>query len=147
MRWDVIISKSIEDKNADLGVFNWNFEGQNIYLGLNTLVSEKIKLREWALRVNSSLVHGIERGKEVWAQEIFLIPKKNEKLSYSGETRIFHSNSLQTINQQIGLVELVNQEIMKKRWDIRSNPLNFSIHGGEPCWHIRLHGISQDEEE
>ena len=79
--------------------------------------------------------------------EIFLIPKKNEKLSYSGETRIFHSNSLQTINQQIGLIELVNQEIMKKRWDIRSNPLNFSIHGGEPCWHIRLHGISQDEEE
>ena len=147
MRWDVIISKSIEDKNADLGVFNWNFEGHNIHLGLNTLVSEKIQLREWALRVNSSPVHGIEDGSEVWTQEIFLIPKTNKKLSYSGETKIFHSKSLQTIDGQIGLIELVNQEIKEKRWDIRGNPLGFSTHDGEPCWHIRLYGISQNEEE
>ena len=147
MQWDVITSKSIEDKNADLGVFNWNFEGHNIHLGLNTLVSAKIKLREWALRVNSSPVHGIEDGSEVWTQEIFLIPKTNKKLSYSGETKIFHSKSLQTIDGQIGLIELVNQEIKEKRWDIKSNPLGFSTHDGEPCWHIRLYGVSQNEEE
>ncbi|MDC3247325.1 hypothetical protein OAU60_02830, partial [Euryarchaeota archaeon] len=77
MEWDVIISKSIEDQNEDLGIFNWNFKSSNTHLGLNTLVSERIKNREWALRVNSSLLHGIEDGSEVWAQEIFLIPKTN----------------------------------------------------------------------
>ena len=147
MEWDVIISKSIEDQNEDLGIFNWNFKSSNTHLGLNTLVSERVKNREWALRVNSSPVHGIEDGSEVWTQEIFLIPKTNKKLSYSGETKIFHSKSLQTIDGQIGLIELVNQEIMEKRWDFRSNPLNFSTHDGEPCWHIRLYGISQNEEE
>ena len=55
MEWDVIISKSIEDQNEDLGIFNWNFKSSNTHLGLNTLVSERIKNREWALRVNSSL--------------------------------------------------------------------------------------------
>ena len=145
MRWDVIISESIEDKKDNLGVFNWNFE--SISLGLNSLVSSKIKDREWALRVNSSPVHGIEDGSEVWTQEIFLIPKTNKKLSYSGETKIFHSKSLQTIDGQIGLIELVNQEIKEKRWDIKSNPLGFSTHDGEPCWHIRLYGVSQNEEE
>jgi hypothetical protein len=147
MQWNVIISKSIEDQNEDLGIFNWNFKGSNACQGLNTLVSAKIKDREWALRVNSSPVHGIEDGSEVWTQEIFLIPKTNKKLSYSGETKIFHSKSLQTIDGQIGLIELVNQEIKEKRWDIRSNPLGFSTHDGEPCWHIRLYGISQNEEE
>ena len=147
MEWDVIISKSIEDQNEDLGIFNWNFKSSNTHLGLNTLVSEKVKDREWALRVNSSLLHGIEDSSEVWAQEIFLIPKTNEKKSYSGKTKIFYSKSLQTIGNQIGLIELVNQEIKEKRWDIRSNPLGFSTHDGEPCWHIRLYGISQNEEE
>jgi len=147
MEWDVVISKSIEDQNEDLGIFNWNFKSSNTHLGLNTLVSEKVKDREWALRVNSSLLHGIEDSSEVWAQEIFLIPKTNEKKSYSGKTKIFYSKSLQTIGNQIGLIELVNQEIKEKRWDIRSNPLGFSTHDGEPCWHIRLYGISQNEEE
>lgn len=147
MQWNVIISKSIEDQNEDLGIFNWNFKGSNTCLGLNTLVSAKIKDREWALRVNSSLVHGVEDGSEVWAQEIFLIPKTNERQSYSGETKIFYSKSLQTIGDQIGLIELVNNEIKEGMWDLRANPLSFSIHNRGPCWHIRLHRISQDEEE
>ena len=147
MQWDVIISKSIEDLNEDLGVFNWNFKGSNTCFGLNTLVSAKIKDSEWALRVNSSLVHGIEDGSEVWAQEIFLIPKTNERKSYSGETKIFYSKSLQTIGDQIGLIELVNNEIKEGMWDFRANPLGFSTHNRESCWHIRLHRISQNEEE
>jgi len=114
---------------------------------LNTLVSAKIKDSEWALRVNSSLVHGIEDGSEVWAQEIFLIPKTNERQSYSGETKIFYSKSLQTIGDQIGLTELVNNKIKEGMWDFRANPLGFSTHNREPCWYIRLHRISQNEEE
>ena len=147
MEWDVIISKSIEDQNEDLGIFNWNFKSSNTHLGLNTLVSEKVKDREWALRVNSSLLHGIEDGSEVWAQEIFLIPKTNKKKSYSGKTKIFYSKSLQTIGNQIGLIELVNDEIKEGIWGIKHNPLCFNIHNREPCWHIRLHKISNGEEE
>ena len=147
MEWDVIISKSIEDQNEDLGIFNWNFKSSNVHLGLNTLVSEKVKDREWALRVNSSLLHGIEDSSEVWAQEIFLIPKKNESKSYSGKTKVFCSKSLQTIGDQIGLIELVNDGIKEGIWGIKHNPLCFNTHNREPCWHIRLYKISNVEEE
>ena len=128
MEWDVIISKSIEDQNEDLGIFNWNFKSSNTHLGLNTLVSERVKNRECALRVISSLLHGIEDGSEVWAQEIFLIPKTNEKKSYSDKTKIFYSKSLQTIGDQIGLIELVNNEIKEGIWNVKHNPLCFNIH-------------------
>ena len=147
MEWDVIISKSIEDQNEDLGIFNWNFKSSNAHLGLNTLVSEKVKDREWALRVNSSLLHGIEDSSEVWAQEIFIIHKKNERKSYYGKTKVFCSKSLQTIGDQIGLIELVNDGIKEGIWGIKHNPLCFNTHNREPCWHIRLYKISNVEEE
>ena len=33
MEWDVVISKSIEDQNEDLGIFNWNFKSSNTTWG------------------------------------------------------------------------------------------------------------------
>jgi hypothetical protein len=93
------------------------------------------------------LLHGIEDSSEVWAQEIFLIPKKNERKSYSGKTKVFCSKLLQTIGDQIGLIELVNDEIKEGIWGIKHNPLCFNTHNREPCWHIRLYKISNVEEE
>ena len=73
--------------------------------------------------------------------------KKNERKSYSGKTKVFCSKSLQTIGDQIGLIELVNDEIKEGIWGIKHNPLCFNTHNREPCWHIRLYKISNVEEE
>ena len=111
-KWDVVISKSIDDPGKELGIINWvSLKSDKTLPGLNTLVSEKIATDKWFIRGNTSLLHGIEDGSEVWAQEIFLIPKKMVKLKYSGKSKIIHSKSLLNYEDQIGLIELVNNEI------------------------------------
>ena len=76
-KWDVVISKSIDDPGKELGIINWvSLKSDKTLPGLNTLVSEKIANKKWHIRGNASLIHGIEDGSEVWAQEVFLIPKK-----------------------------------------------------------------------
>ena len=42
-KWDVVISKSIEDPGKELGIMNWSsIKSDKTLPGLNTLVSEKI---------------------------------------------------------------------------------------------------------
>ena len=146
--WDVVISKSIEDPGKELGIMNWSsLKSDKTLPGLNTLVSEKIATDKWFIRGNTSLLHGIEDGSEVWAQEIFLIPKKMVKQKYSGKSKVIHSKSLLNYEDQIGLIESVNNEINEGKWDFRASPLGFSSHNGKPCWHIRMYEISNAEEE
>ena len=102
---------------------------------------------KWFIRGNTSLLHGIEDGSEVWAQEIFFIPKKMVKKKYSGKSKIIHSKSLLNYEDQIGLIELVNSEINEGKWDYWASPLGFSSHDSKPCWHIRMYEISNAEEE
>lgn len=147
-KWDVVISKSIDDPGKELGIMNWSsLKSDKTLPGLNTLVSEKIATDKWFIRGNTSLLHGIEDGSEVWAQEVFLIPKKMVKLKYSGRSKIIHSESLLNYEDQIGLIELVNNEINEGIWDYRASPLGFSSHNGKPCWHIRMYEIVNEEEE
>ncbi len=147
-KWDVVISKSIEDPGKELGIMNWSsLKSDKTLPGLNTLVSEKIATDKWFIRGNTSLLHGIEDGSEVWAQEIFFIPKKMVKKKYSGKSKVIHSKSLLNYEDQIGLIESVNNEINEGKWDFRASPLGFSSHNGKPCWHIRMYEISNAEEE
>ena len=147
-KWDVVISKSIEDPGKELGIMNWSsLKSDKTLPGLNTLVSEKIATDKWFIRGNTSLLHGIEDGSEVWAQEIFFIPKKMVKKKYSGKSKIIHSKSLLNYEDQIGLIELVNSEINEGKWDYWASPLGFSSHDSKPCWHIRMYEISNAEEE
>ena len=147
-KWDVVISKSIEDPGKELGIMNWSsIKSDKTLPGLNTLVSEKIASNKWFIRGNTSLLHGIEDGSEVWAQEIFFIPKKMVKKKYSGKSKIIHSKSLLNYEDQIGLIELVNSEINEGKWDYWASPLGFSSHNSKPCWHIRMYEISNAEEE
>ena len=78
-KWDVVISKSIDDSSRELGLMNWP-KMKSDKPGLNTLVSEKVGSNKWSIRYPTTLLHGIEDGSEVWAQEVFLIPKKMVKL-------------------------------------------------------------------
>ena len=147
-KWDVVISKSIEDPGKELGIMNWSsIKSDKTLPGLNTLVSEKIASNKWFIRGNTSLLHGIEDGSEVWAQEIFFIPKKMVKKKYSGKSKVIHSKSLLNYEDQIGLIELVNSEINEGKWDYWASPLGFSSHDSKPCWHIRMYEISNAEEE
>ena len=147
-KWDVVISKSIDDPGKELGIINWvSLKSDKTLPGLNTLVSEKIATDKWFIRGNTSLLHGIEDGSEVWAQEIFFIPKKMVKKKYSGKSKVIHSKSLLNYEDQIGLIESVNNEINEGKWDFRASPLGFSSHNGKPCWHIRMYEISNAEEE
>jgi len=147
-KWDVVISKSIEDPGKELGIMNWSsIKSDKTLPGLNTLVSEKIASNKWFIRGNTSLLHGIEDGSEVWAQEIFFIPKKMVKKKYSGKSKVIHSKSLLNYEDQIGLIESVNNEINEGKWDFWASPLGFSSHNGKPCWHIRMYEISNAEEE
>ena len=147
-KWDVVISKSIGDPGKELGIMNWSsIKSDKTLPGLNTLVSEKIASNKWFIRGNTSLLHGIEDGSEVWAQEIFFIPKKMVKKKYSGKSKVIHSKSLLNYEDQIGLIESVNNEINEGKWDFWASPLGFSSHNGKPCWHIRMYEISNSEEE
>mgnify|MGYP003321811129 FL=1 len=147
-KWDVVISKSIEDPGKELGIMNWSsIKSDKTLPGLNTLVSEKIASNKWFIRGNTSLLHGIEDGSEVWAQEIFFIPKKMVKKKYSGKSKVIHSKSLLNYEDQIGLIESVNNEINEGKWDFWASPLGFSSHDSKPCWHIRMYEISNAEEE
>ncbi|MDA7603182.1 hypothetical protein N8771_01710 [Euryarchaeota archaeon] len=147
-KWDVVISKSIGDPGKELGIMNWSsIKSDKTLPGLNTLVSEKIASNKWFIRGNTSLLHGIEDGSEVWAQEIFFIPKKMVKKKYSGKSKVIHSKSLLNYEDQIGLIESVNNEINEGKWDFWASPLGFSSHNGKPCWHIRMYEISNAEEE
>ena len=147
-KWDVVFSKSIEDSGRELGLMNWpKMKSDKTLPGLNTLVSEKIASNKWFIRGNTSLLHGIEDGSEVWAQEIFFIPKKMVKKKYSGKSKIIYSKSLLNYEDQIGLIELVNSEINEGKWDYWASPLGFNSHNGKPCWHIRMYEISNAEEE
>ena len=147
-KWDVVISKSIEDPGKELGIMNWSsIKSDKTLPGLNTLVSEKIASNKWFIRGNTSLLHGIEDGSEVWAQEIFFIPKKMVKKKYSGKSKVIHSKSLLNYEDQIGLIESVNNEINEGKWDFWASPLGFSSHNGKPCWHIRMYEIVNEEEE
>ena len=147
-KWDVVISKSIEDPGKELGIMNWSsIKSDKTLPGLNTLVSEKIASNKWFIRGNTSLLHGIEDGSEVWAQEIFFIPKKMVKKKYSGKSKVIHSKSLLNYEDQIGLIESVNNEINEGKWHFWASPLGFSSHNGKPCWHIRMYEISNAEEE
>ena len=147
-KWDVVISKSIGDPGKELGIMNWSsIKSDKTLPGLNTLVSEKIASNKWFIRGNTSLLHGIEDGSEVWAQEIFLIPKKMVKKKYSGKSKVIHSKSLLNYEDQIGLIESVNNEINEGKWDFWASPLGFSSHNGKPCWHIRMYEISNTEDE
>ena len=145
-KWDVVISKSIDDSSRELGLMNWP-KMKSDKPGLNTLVSEKIASNKWSIRYPTTLLHGIEDGSEVWAQEVFPTPKKMVKLKYSGKSKIIHSKSLLNYEDQIGLIELVNNEINEGIWDYRASPLGFSSHNGKPCWHIRMYEKSNSEEE
>ena len=147
-KWDVVISKSIEDPGKELGIMNWSsIKSDKTLPGLNTLVSEKIASNKWFIRGNTSLLHGIEDGSEVWVQEIFFIPKKMVKKKYSGKSKVIHSKSLLNYEDQIGLIESVNNEINEGKWHFWASPLGFSSHNGKPCWHIRMYEISNAEEE
>ena len=147
-KWDDVISKSIGDPGKELGIMNWSsIKSDKTLPGLNTLVSEKIASNKWFIRGNTSLLHGIEDGSEVWAQEIFFIPKKMVKKKYSGKSKVIHSKSLLNYEDQIGLIESVNNEINEGKWDFWASPLGFSSHNGKPCWHIRMYEISNAEEE
>jgi len=147
-KWDVVISKSIEDPGKELGIMNWSsIKSDKTLPGLNTLVSEKIASNKWFIRGNTSLLHGIEDGSEVWAQEIFFIPKKMVKKKYSGKSKVIHSKSLLNYEDQIGLIESVNNEINEGKWDFWASPLGFSSHNGKPCWHIRMYEMVNEEEE
>ena len=147
-KWDVVISKSIEDPGKELGIINWSsIKSDKTLPGLNTLVSEKIATDKWFIRGNTSLLHGIEDGSEVWAQEIFFIPKKMVKKKYSGKSKVIHSKSLLNYEDQIGLIESVNNEINEGKWDFWASPLGFSSHNGKPCWHIRMYEMVNEEEE
>ena len=147
-KWDVVISKSIEDPGKELGIMNWSsIKSDKTLPGLNRLVSEKIASNKWFIRGNTSLLHGIEDGSEVWAQEIFFIPKKMAKKKYSGKSKVIHSKSLLNYEDQIGLIESVNNEINEGKWDFWASPLGFSSHNGKPCWHIRMYEIVNEEEE
>ena len=145
-KWDVVISKSIDDSSRELGLMNWP-KMKSDKPGLNTLVSEKVGSNKWSIRYPTTLLHGIEDGSEVWAQEVFLTPKKMVKLKFSGRSKIIHSESLLNYEDQIGLIELVNNEINEGVWDYRASPLGFSSHNGKPCWHIRMYEISNSGEE
>ena len=145
-KWDVVISKSIDDSSRELGLMNWP-KMKSDKPGLNTLVSEKVGSNKWSIRYPTTLLHGIEDGSEVWAQEVFLIPKKMVKLKFSGRSKIIHSESLLNYEDQIGLIELVNDEINEGVWDYRASPLGFSSHNGKPCWHIRMYEKLNEQEE
>ena len=121
-KWDVVISKSIDDSSRELGLMNWP-KMKSDKPGLNTLVSEKVGSNKWSIRYPTTLLHGIEDGSEVWAQEVFLTPKKMVKLKFSGRSKIIHSESLLNYEDQIGLIELVNNEINEGVWDYRASPL------------------------
>ena len=147
-KWDVVISKTIEDPGKELEIMNWSsIKSDKTLPGLNTLVSEKIASNKWFIRGNTSLLHGIEDGSEVWAQEIFFIPKKMVKKKYSGKSKVIHSKSLLNYEDQIGLIESVNNEINEGKWDFWASPLGFSSHNGKPCWHIRMYEMVNEEEE
>ena len=147
-KWDVVISKSIDDYGKELGIINLSsLKSDKTLPGLNTLVSEKLGSNKWSIRYPTTLLHGIEDGSEVWAQEVFPTPKKMVKLKFSGRSKIIHSESLLNYEDQIGLIELVNNEINEGIWDYRASPLGFSSHNGKPCWHIRMYEKVNEEEE
>ena len=69
------------------------------------------------------------------------------KLKFSGRSKIIHSESLLNYEDQIGLIELVNNEINEGVWDYRASPLGFSSHNGKLCWHIRMYETVNEDEE
>jgi hypothetical protein len=143
MHWDVVISEQIEDysKESKLGLFNWVHE-EDSAKGLNSLVNERISESDWSVPNQSKVVHGIEDGSEIYAQELILIDKDMPHWSKSNEEiyKVVSAPTLSSNEEKKGLIDIVNKEI-SQGWSLgRNSSFDYYSHNNEPCWHVRLFG-------
>ena len=143
MHWDVVISKQIEDYSIEskLGLFNWVHE-EDRAKGLNSLVNERISDSNWSVPLRSKVVHGIEDGSEIYAQELILIDKDMPHWSNSNEEmyKVVSAPTLSSSEEKKGLIDIVNKEI-SQGWSLgRNSSFDYYLHNDEPCWHVRLFG-------
>ena len=143
MHWDVVISKQIEDYSIEskLGLFNWVHE-EDRAKGLNSLVNERISDSNWSVPLRSKVVHGIEGGSEIYAQELILIDKDMPHWSNSNEEmyKVVSAPTLSSSEEKKGLIDIVNKEI-SQGWSLgRNSSFDYYLHNDEHCWHVRLFG-------
>jgi len=145
MQWDVKFSKQIEDYNvaSKVGLMNYNYldEGE-LVKGLNSLVNGRIRDSNWNVPSRSMVVHGIEEGLEIYAQELILIDKDMPHWSKSNEKiyKVVSASTLCSDGEKEGLIDIVNKEI-SVGWSLgRNSSFGYYSHNGEPCWHVRLFG-------
>ena len=145
MHWDVVISKQIEDYtvSSKVGLLNYNSldEGE-VVKGLNSLVGERIKDSDWSVMRTSMVIHGIEDGSEIYAQELILIDENIPHWSRSNEEiyKVVSASMLSSSEEKKGLIDIVNKEI-SAGWCLGKNSsFGYYYHNSEPCWHIRLFG-------
>ena len=148
MHWDVVFSEQIEDYAIEkkLGFLNLNDE-KDVAKGLNSLVNARIRGSEWSVPPRSRVIHGIEGGSEVYAQELIFIDEEGKMphWSYSNEEiyKVVSAPTLLSSNEEkIGLIGIVNKEL-SQGWSLgRYSSFDYCRHNSEPCWHIRLFGPS-----
>lgn len=143
MHWDVVISEQIEDYSADkkLGLFNYSGDlvENDLLKGLNSLVNQKIKDSNWSVPEKSKVIHGIEEGTQVYAQELIFIDSEMPHWSRYDED-IYKVISARTLKGKDGLIEIANKEISGV-WSLgRHSSFGFCLHNDEPSWHVRLFG-------
>ena len=143
MHWDVVFSKQIEDYviNSQLGLINWDAEKEDCR-GLNSLVNERIKDSEWYVPRRSRIVHGVEDGAEIYAQELWSNDQPPPHWSKSDEEmyQVVSAPILSSTQGIKGLIEIVNKEV-SMGWSLgRKSSFDYNLHNGDPCWHIRLFG-------
>lgn len=145
MHWDVVISEQIEDYSVDknLGLFNYSVDPveNDLIKRLNSLVNQHIEDSNWSVPEKSKVIHGIEEGTQVYAQELIFIDSEMPHWSRYDQD-IYKVISAKTLKGKDGLIEIANKEISGV-WSLgRESSFGFSIHKDEPCWHVRLFGPS-----
>lgn len=143
MHWDVVFSKQIEDYTTEtkLGLINMDSDKEDAK-GLNSLVNERISESDWSVPNQSKVVHGIEDGSEIYAQELILIDKDMPHWSKSNEEiyKVVSAPTLSSNEEKKGLIDIVNKEI-SQGWSLgRNSSFDYYSHNNEPCWHVRLFG-------
>ena len=143
MHWDVVFSKQIEDYTTEtkLGLINMDSDKEDAK-GLNSLVNEKIRGSDWQVMRRSRVVHGIEDGSEIYAQELCLNDKDLPHWSNSNDEiyKVVSAPTLSSHEGEMGLIDIVNKEI-SMGWSLgRNSSFDYYLHNDEPCWHVRLFG-------
>ena len=132
--WDVVVSNEIEDIDNEIGALNWKSLSQSP--GLNTKVNQRME-EDWL--IISGFSHGIEDGREVWAQPMMQLlenPPPGKKTIT--EWKRLTCFNLHKNDGENGLVEMVNEHL-KMGWDIvTGSTFGYDIHKGIGVWGVSM---------